>query len=155
MVDRYILLALFIGFLGGLGPVIHKTLLNKYNPVTMLILSSIFYTSCALIYASWNAEHIISDIRKITQIDLITIGLTVILTGFLANLLYYKVLQKHDSHIIVALMNTCPFFTLILAYLFLKEKVKLYGIIGVFFILIGVFCLAHNGHLPNEITFYD
>jgi drug/metabolite transporter (DMT)-like permease len=121
----------------------------------MLILSSVFYTSCALIYASWNAPHIISDIRKITYFDVTVIGVTVISTGFLANLLYYKVLQKHDSHIIVALMNTCPFFTLILAYLFLKEKIKIYGILGVFFILIGVFCLAYNGHLPNEVTFYD
>lgn len=155
MLSKYIFVALFIGFLGGLAPVIHKTLLGKYNPVTILILSCIFYTVAALIYASWNIEHIVKDIRKITKIDVITIATTAIIAGFFANILYYYVLHKHESHIIVALMDTCPFFTLVLAYFFLNEKVNLYGLFGIFFIIAGVFCLAYNDHLPNQVTFYD
>lgn len=145
MIQKYMLLALFIGFLGGLAPVIHKTLLSKYNPVTILIISSVFYASCSLIYASWNAEHIIKDIRKITNFDILTIALTSIIAGFFSHILYFDVLQKHDSHIVVALMDICPLFTLILAYLFLNEKVNLYGALGVFFIVTGIFCLAYNG----------
>lgn len=148
MIQSYILIALFVGFLWGFSSVIHKLLLNKYSPVSLLIISSVFYFSCVIIYFCNNTELVLRDLYRISHRDMFIVAMNAIVTGFLANRLYLDVLQKQDSYIITALISTSPLFTLILAYLLLKEKIKFYGVLGVFLIVIGTVCLAYNDTLP-------
>jgi len=158
MEEYYIFLALFIGFLGGLSPVIHKTLLHKYNQVTIIVLSSFLYASCSLFYGIYYREVIINDLHKITTNDFLIIAFTAIITAFFANILYYNVLKKHDSHIISALIYSSPIFTLILAYLFLHEKIHFFGGLGIFLILFGVISITYNDRfyqLETIKNFYE
>lgn len=150
MIQTYILIALFVGFLWGLSPVINKSLLNKYSPISLLIISSVFYFSCAIVYFCNNSELVIRDFNKISHLDMFIVAINAIVGSFFANILYLYVLQKQDCYIISALINTSPLFTLILAYLLLKEKVRFYGILGIFLIVLGTICLAYNNNLPTK-----
>lgn len=149
MIQIYIFIALFVGFLDGLSPVIHKSLLNKYSPVTLLILSSVVYFSCVLIYFCNNAELVLREVGRITKIDMFRLTINAIVGSFFANILYLDVLKNHDSNIISALINTSPLFTLVLAYFLLKEKITFYGLLGIFLIVTGTACLAYNNKLPT------
>lgn len=139
-----IFFALFISFLWGLQPVIHKVLLKHIDPKTILIISSFFYTSCIILFAIYNYKEFIKDLKIIDTKSFIVIGITAIFSAFIANLIYFYILKNNESYIVSALIYSSPVFTLILAYFFLKEKITLYGFIGLIFIVIGILFIAKN-----------
>ena len=60
-------------------------------------------------------------------------------------------LEDNDSYIITALVCISPFFTLILAYLFTKEKITIYGVLGTIFIVFGILLISYNDkHYKRE-----
>jgi drug/metabolite transporter (DMT)-like permease len=67
-----------------------------------------------------------------------------VFTIFMANMIYYYILKNHDSSIISALIYSSPVFTLIIAHLFLKERLDIYGVSGIFAIIIGVILISQN-----------
>jgi len=79
-----------------------------------------------------------------TPMDIGILIMLPIFTVFLANVLYYNVLKNHESSIISALIYSSPVFTLIIAYLFLKERLDIYGLSGVLAIILGVILIAMN-----------
>jgi len=54
------------------------------------------------------------------------------------------VLKDNHSHIISALDSSAPFFTLLIAYFLLNEKVNVFGILGTILIVLGVVCISYN-----------
>ena len=76
---------------------------------------------------------------------------TAVITGLVGNLIYMLLLEGHDSYIITALVSISPFFTLILAYLFTKEKITLWGALGTVLIILGILMIAYNDkdHKPE------
>lgn len=147
-----ILLALLVAFLWGVAPVIHKHVLKSISPHVVLIISGVSYITCLAIFAAIHQRKLIEGIKHIHAKYVLIIALTSIFTAFIANIIYLNVLKHQDSYIISALIYACPVFTLILAYVFLKEKVTLFGGLGVFFIILGVICIIFNekGHHPEE-----
>ena len=83
------------------------------------------------------------------------IAITVILGGFFANLLYFIILNKHESSVVSALIYSSPVFTLVLAMLFAKEKVSIVGIMGIILITLGVICIAFNEKRHGRDGFVD
>jgi len=144
-VNEVIFYALFVAFLWGLTPVIHKHVLNTLDPRTVMVLGSIFYFACVLMFWLWNREIIKNDVKNVKLQHIYWIAITSIVTAFIANVIYLFILKKHDSYIISALIYSCPIFTLVLAYIFLKEHITFTGLIGVFLITAGVACLGFNG----------
>jgi len=53
-------------------------------------------------------------------------------------MIYFYILKDHESSIISALIYTCPVFTVILSYLFLKERLTIYKLVGIVFVVFGV-----------------
>jgi drug/metabolite transporter (DMT)-like permease len=51
-------------------------------------------------------------------------------------------LQRMDYSIVVPLGSICYIWTMFIAGFFLKEKIRIGKIIGLFLILVGVICLA-------------
>jgi len=135
--------ALFIAFLWGLATVIHKYVLKTISPKVAMAVGSIFYFICICIFVVYNWNHLKTEVPKIDKICLFWIAVASI-AGFLAYLIYYYILKKHDSYVVSALINAAPVFTLLLAVLLLKEKINVYGSLGVLFIVIGVILLALN-----------
>jgi uncharacterized membrane protein len=148
MIPLFILLALFIAFLWGIQPVIHKYLLKKIDGITLMLISSIVYLLAIIIKVFFSQSYniFLRDISKLTPIDTTIIILTSIFTVFLANMIYYIILKDHETSIVVSLMYSAPVFTLLLSYLFLKEKIEFIGIIGIISIIFGVGCISLNNN---------
>lgn len=139
-----LILALFIAFLWGMSPIIHKVALHKISPPTALVISSIFYMSCVVVYAMIYKDTIIKDVHALDVRIMCMLAFTSIVCGFLSNIIYFGIIKKYESHIVSALIYACPIFTLIFASLFLRERISRFGVIGVVLITLGVICLAFN-----------
>jgi drug/metabolite transporter (DMT)-like permease len=67
--------------------------------------------------------------------------------------MYYYILKNHESSIISALVYSSPVFTLIIAYIFLKERLDIYGISGIFLMILGVILVSNNNKFSKEMEF--
>ncbi len=135
-------LAILISFLWGLSPVIHKKLLKKYAPSTLFILTGTIYAFCMFFYFLTHRASLFRDISKMTGVDFAWLAGIAVIATFFANILYFYVLSKEKSYIISALIYSSPVFTLLLAYFFTQNTMDYYGVLGVFFIILGVICIA-------------
>lgn len=154
MFQPYILVALFIALCWGTLPVAHKSILNHLSPITIMLFSAAIYIFLIIIYASMNINTIYKDIRNITKKDIIIIVLTSAIATFMANVLYYTILKNHESSLISALIYSSPIFTLIIAYIFLKERINTIGIFGILFIVLGIICIAMNNGTSKELEYF-
>lgn len=138
--------ALGISFLWGFSPILHKVALREISSHSAMIVGSVFYTVCLVIYAFVFRKVIIHDVGHMTSHPWIFcyLAFTAIVCGFLTNIIYFSILKKYDSHIISALIYSSPVFTLIMAYLLLQERITVQGFFGVVFITIGVVFIAFN-----------
>lgn len=136
--------ALFIAFIFGLSPIIHKYIFTKVptiTPQTMFIFGGIFYFVFTLIFALNEKETLTKDIKNIPSAVLL-IFLFGTATTFFANYLYFKIIRKNASFLVSSLIFISPLFTVILSYLLLKEDITIISVIGVIFIVLGVVLVA-------------
>jgi len=139
---NHIVLALVIALLWGSQPVLHKQLVSKYDPATIMLFSSVIYVSLVLTLCFRNSSRVGEDLGKLTRKDiLILVGLPVV-TIFFANIIYFHVLKNHKTSVISAVIYSAPAFTLVIAYLFYKEKLSTSALLGIIAILAGLFLLA-------------
>jgi len=149
----YIVIALAISFLWGTQPVIHKHLLKKFTPITLMLVSSIVYFALLIVTSVIKNKEVIADFEKMTAKDLGILVALSIFTTFLANIMYYYILKDHESSIISALIYSSPVFTLAIAYLFLKERLDIYGVSGVMAIIVGVILISQNNQSSRHLEF--
>ena len=142
--QHYILLALISALMWGIAPVIHKVLLVKYQPITIMLMNSFTYAICMILIVFFNYKLFMKDMNKMKYDDAIVIMLSSIGILIVGNLIYYYVLREHNSSLVSALIYSSPVFTLILAYIFLKERLSMYGYLGIFSILLGIIFIAQN-----------
>ncbi len=151
MKNTAILIALFISFLWGYPPIILKHLLIKFDKTTVIIIEGILYSLFLSFLIVCKSDTFIKDVKKINYVDMGLFFSTAVFGGFLANFLYMYLLEDNDSYIITALVCISPFFTLILAYLFTKEKITIYGVLGTIFIVLGILLISYNDkHYKRE-----
>ena len=140
----YLLMSLFTSFLWGISPVIQKHLLDKFDKRSLML----FYSSANVIFVivllSFYNNKLYSDIKSVNSYDIFLISTYTFFTIFLANLLFLEVLKYNNAHEAAAIEGIYPFFTLLLAYLFLKEKITVFGILGVILVVLGVVCISFN-----------
>jgi drug/metabolite transporter (DMT)-like permease len=132
---EYILLALLVSFILGVSPVAHKYLLTKYHPITIMMISASVYFSFILLVVLLNKNIFVKDLNKITSKDAMIAFAVSFSILIISNFISYYLLRDHKSSIISALIYSSPVFTLIIAYSFLKERLRLYGYLGIFSIL--------------------
>ena len=138
------MIALFVALLWGISPVIHKHVLKNVAPKVIMTVGSIFYFLCMCLFVIYNWEFLKNEVPKLDQMSLLWIAIASIISAFIANVLYFYILKKHDSYVVSALIYASPVFTLLLAVMLLKEKVNAYGIGGVLLIVTGVILMAFN-----------
>lgn len=144
MNPSYIATALFISFLWGTTPFLHKALLKKYNPISILIFDGLLYCAGILFVIAFHYDKFTMDVKKITYSDMGFIFTAGIVTSLIANFLYLYVLQEHESYIISALVFSSPVFTFLIALLLTNEKITGFGALGVFLIILGVLSIIFN-----------
>ena len=153
MFQQYILIALFISLCWGIVPVAHKSILHL-SPITIMLFSAFIYAFLIIIYAAMNKTIIYKAIHKISKRDSIVIIFSSAIAAFFGNILYFNILKNHDSSIISALIYSCPMFTLIVAYLFFKERINTIGIFGILFIVLGIICISMNNVKSKELKYF-
>ena len=140
----YLATALLISLLWGLSPICFKYALSKgLDPPLVLCVSSAVYFSCMLAFAFANWPAIRANAAaSLTWETFAVLGIASVLTAFVANLLFLHVLANHSSYITTALVYSSPIFTVLVAWLVLREEVTVYGCLGVFFVVLGVLFVA-------------
>ena len=140
----YLLMSLFISFIWGLSPVIQKHLLQKFDKRSLML----FYSSTNVLFVtlllSFYNNKLYADIKSVNTYDIFMISTYTFFTIFLVNLLFLEVLKYNNTHEVAAIGGIYPFFTLLIAYLFLKEKITIFGFLGVLFIVLGIVCISFN-----------
>jgi len=144
MHHTYIIIAITVAFLWGAAPIVLKRLVAKFDKMTILVLDGIMYFAVLMLIAYRYSDTIAKDIPKINGVDLSLMFFTAVVTGLAANAVYMMLLEGHDSYIVTALVSVSPFFTLIMAYLFTKEKITLWGIFGTVLIVLGILMISYN-----------
>ncbi len=59
----------------------------------------------------------------------------------IAMILYIKAISRYELSLVVPLLSLTPLLLLITGYIFLGEKVSIYGILGVFLIVAGIYLM--------------
>jgi len=146
------IVSVFIAFLWGVTPVIHKYVLKtNVNPYTIMTIGSVAYLIILSIFVYVNQNVIMKDIKTMDWNVILILGAVSIFAGFFANLLYYDVLKNaKNSYIMTTVMYSSPIFTFILATLFLKESFSMYSILGVFLTFSGIALLGMHSKEPYE-----
>lgn len=145
--------SLFISFLWGASPVIQRFLMTTrpLSPETLMVFGSAIYFLCTAIYFVFNKAKIANEIASTSWTTLSIMIISGIFVGFVANLLYYKVIRSNTSYVVAALVFSAPFFTVLLSFLFLKEELTLLSILGVVCIVVGIILLASAQVRPTNI----
>lgn len=144
MWEAVVPIALFISFVWGATPIVHKYIFNSYafmTPETMLVFGGILYFIFTLCYFGCNKAKVIEPLRKL-PLPVFALMVLTALVGFLANYLYFNVIGKHASYLVSGLIFSSPFFTLILSYMLLKEEISLTSFTAILLIVIGIIMLA-------------
>jgi len=142
--EFYIFIALLVSLLWGAHPVVTKYLLSKYSVITLLLFSSAVYFYFIATVAIFRNKELTNDLNKMTPNDALILISLAFFAVFMANSLYYYILKDNSSSIVSALIFSAPAFTLVLSYLFLKESIRLYGLLGILSIILGVVLISQN-----------
>jgi uncharacterized membrane protein len=134
--------SLIVSLFWGISPVFYKMIMNKVDTKLTFIINNIFFTIGVIGYTWYYWDQIKTDVKNISMRDTLAIGTIAILLSFIPNVIYYNLINDHDSYVVSALVNSAPIFTVGLSYILLKENITKYGMLGVVLIIIGVTCLS-------------
>lgn len=134
--------SLIVSLFWGISPVFYKMIMSKVDTKLTFIINNIFFTLGVFVYTYYYWDQIKVDAQNISMRDTLAIGAIAIVLSFIPNIIYYNLINDHDSYIVSALVNSAPIFTVAVSYLLLKENITKYGMLGVVLIIIGVCCLS-------------
>lgn len=143
-----VVMSLTVSLLYGISPFLHKHIYNtnKISYYTLLFISATVFFLCTIAVLAVKHKIIIDDIKTLSKnkYSLPLLVLSAILSIFLANLLYFKVLknERAKSYIVSAVIFTSPLFTFILSYMFMTEGITFISFFGVALITSGVITLG-------------
>lgn len=130
------LLLIVTAILWGITPVVEKVALKSTDPLTGLVIRSIFVAFVLLIICSVTGKW--SQVMNTSARDKIFFCLSGLMAGLLGMLTYYFALKISPASKAVPIAATYPLVAAILGVIFLGENVTLLRIIGTVFIIAGV-----------------
>lgn len=139
-----IFVSLIVSFLYGVSPILHKIIFNNntIHYYTLLCITSLIFFVCSIFIYISNYKIINNNISLFSRKTILLIIIGAILSTFIANLLYFKVIQYSKSYLVSALIFSSPFFTLLLSLIFLDETINMMSFIGVSLIITGTIILS-------------
>lgn len=138
---NYLFFAFFIAIIWGIVPFFTKYVLHKIHYKSLILIESILVFSISMFFCCCNKKEIMDDFVNIDALSVFAI-LLVGLSVFSANILYYSIIKDHETYLISAITSTSPLIVLFISYYFLHEKMNFLKILGVFFIVSGIFCIT-------------
>jgi uncharacterized membrane protein len=134
--------SLIVSLFWGISPVFYKMIMSKVDTKLTFIINNLFFTLGVLGYTYYYWDQIKVDVQNISIRDTLAIGAIAIVLSFIPNIIYYNLINDHDSYVVTALVNSAPVFTVGLSYLLLKENITKNSLLGVVLIIVGIFCLS-------------
>ena len=145
-----VMMSLTVSLLYSLSPILYKYIGTihpyKIHTYTLLLISSSVFFGCALLCCIIHNEVVTHDVKQLfdNKHALLILILSSLLSVFIANLLYFNVLQRSNTktYMVVALVFTAPLFTMLISYMFLQEEITYYALVGVCLIVAGCVTLS-------------
>lgn len=134
--------SMIVSLFWGISPVLYKMMMTKMNTKLTFIINNIFFALAVAVYTIYYWNDVKTDIKTTSLRDIISVGAISIILSFIPNIIYYNLLNQHDSYIVSALVSSAPIFTVGVSYFLLKENITNYSVLGVILIIIGVACLS-------------
>jgi len=138
---QFIAISLLIAFLYGVTPSIAKYVLKDINIVSFILCESIGVFFFTILFCFYHYEEFKKDIHLITYQSFYSISLVSFILC-VANILFYFVLEGHDSFIISSILACSPIVSLLISWFLIKEDVSISHILGVILITLGVICIS-------------
>lgn len=145
-----VIAALIIAFLWGSAPIMHKFIFNTrpISPETIVVVGGAVYAACIVFYFLYHRKLVLSEMKVVDKSTVMMMLFNALVAGFFANYLYYHIIKRYPGHMVSALIYSAPFFTLILAYIFLQEDISAWSALGIALIVSGVLLLTTNKSKP-------
>lgn len=137
-------LSILVSFLWGVTPIMQKRILNRVSKETMLLVGGISSTIALIVLCIINMDNLKRDFKTIDALLIFEIVVAITVAVFFANIIFYKLLEKHDSYLVTALTYTSPVFTVVLAWLILKEQISWINGLGIGLMIIGVLLVVYK-----------
>lgn len=135
-------LSIFISLLWGINPIIMKLLLKELPLPFIMIANTVIYIVCLTLYGAFYYNDVVNGFNQINARLIFLLVINVVFMLFVSNVIYLYLLKEHTSSIVSALVCTSPFFTAIIGYLLLKEKLDWRLILGIVMIVLGTIVIA-------------
>ena len=133
------LLALITLFFWGAAPIFGKIGLSKLSPYVALAIRSFIIAIIMLIILLARG-----DIRELAKVDLKSvafIGLEGIFASLIGHFAYYYALKSGEVSKAVPITSAFPIITLLIAVVFLSEKITIFKGSGILLIVAGIILL--------------
>lgn len=139
------IVAAVISILFGIAPIIHRHVTQHVSKGFIMLVSGVVYFISIIAYIFlFEQKAVVVDIKENKRYILL-LAVTTFLSLFMANILYLYVMKHAKNvNIVVIIMAMYPAITLLLAIVFLKEKLTLLGCLGFFIILTGLAVLLYS-----------
>jgi len=145
--------AISSALLFGMGATLNKIVLGQVHPTVVAGLIYLFAgISLSLVRLSPFRNRIMSLLKtptkteaKIHMKDFVILGMVVLSGSTIAPLLFLNGLNETTAINASLLQNTESLFTVLIAFLFLKEKAGKKDAVGILFLIVGVLFLTTNG----------
>jgi len=118
---------------------LYTALLSKRPPITIFSFACVIYLVAALLNAGLAVVEVAHGKEVVWSIASVSaIVYTIIFPSFLAYLFFNRAVEILGPSRASPFMHLVPFFTIVLAIIFLGEDVRLYHGVGLFLILLGI-----------------
>ena len=141
--------ALAVTALWGIVPIMQKSVLVKYPIMVVYLMTGLLHAVSLPVLAFLYRKQIMVHMPTIPAKDWGTIVLGVVLPSVLASIIYMSTLKNNHSYLVVAMTSVYPLFTMLFAYVMLREKVTPTAALGVVCIVLGVTLLSIRGPATN------
>ena len=140
--------SLVIAMLWGAQAIVMKNMLQRFSPITIIVLMNLFYFLAAISTFSLDHKQVLRNIQK--DMSWTYFGmffLASVVFGFAPNMVYTFLLQHDLSYVVVAITFCAPVFTLLLSWIFLhyeRNSITPIHIIGVLLTVAGIICISNK-----------
>jgi drug/metabolite transporter (DMT)-like permease len=143
---------LVIVLLWGAQSPVQKWLVKELPYTFVIFLSSLLYCLAVLTYGFLNRHIILANIHKVKRIHIAGVVFTGIIAGFLANLLFYKLLTTTNTAVLTTFVKISPIVTALIAYFWLGEPLTSQMLMGIAVVLVGLVMITRSAGVPTNNT---
>ena len=129
-------LALLVASIWGISPIFEKLSLIKASPFTVITIRFIFTTICLVIISLVTGKY--KDLATVDGKTFLWIILAGLLGGIVGLFLFFVALKQDFTSRIVPIAATFPLFTVLYAFIFLREEISTSRLAGAIFIVFGL-----------------